>query len=491
MLGFNAIKSLNWVGKMKLKKMSSWTLAIMTVAAVCSLKGLPMIAKEGTEMFFYLGFSVLLFLLPASLVAAELGSAFSSKKGGVYTWVSAAFGTKLGFTAIWLQWMQNVVWYPTVLAFGAAALAYFIGKPELANNGIYTGTIIIVFYWLATIASLRGTGFASRITAIGTILGTLLPGILIAVLGLFWLLGDNPNYMFEMHTVKESSGAHARLSPHITDLSSLAFLGAIVLLFAGVEVQAVHASELKNPKRDYPKAIFLAAFIILIVFILGSSALAIMIPNSEIDLNQGLMQAFDAALTHFNLHWLLVPLGLFIAFGALASVMSWISGPSTGLLQTAQEGEIPPFLARTNKQGVQQNILIIQGLIVTILSSLYFILKDVSVAFFLLSAMTITLYVVMYILMYLTGIKLRYTEPDLPRAYKVPGGNIGMIIVAVTGLIGATFAFIVSFVPPNQLPIGNPTQYIGIVTGGFIVFCTIPFVIQALKKPSWKAATVK
>ena len=122
----------------KRKSLTTGAMAFMTAAAVISLRGLPLMAAEEMTMFFYIAFATLLFLIPAALVSAELGSAFSGQEGGVYRWVGAAFGKKLGFTAIWLQWIQNVVWYPTVLAFAAAAIAYGIGKPELANNGKYT-----------------------------------------------------------------------------------------------------------------------------------------------------------------------------------------------------------------------------------------------------------------------------------------------------------------------------------------------------------------
>lgn len=468
------------------KKISVWSLALMTVAAVCSLRGLPMMAKEGTQMLFFLGFSVIFFLLPASLVSAELGSAFSKQKGGVYTWIGTAFGSKWGFTAIWLQWIQNVVWYPTVLAFAAAAFAYFIRQPELANNGIFTGTITIVAYWSATLIALKGSNYANKVTTIGTILGTILPAILIAILGVVWLLTDNPDHLANIHTINSDTLSHISFIPQLSNFSSLAFLGGIIVLFAGIEVHAVNAINLANPASQYPKAIFLAAIIIIVVFLLGSSALAIIVPNAEIDLNQGLMQAFEISLSRFNQHWVLPILGLFIAIGAYSSIMSWITGPSKALLATAQNGEIPPILAKTNRAGIQQNILLLQGAIVTLLSSLYFIIKDVSVAFFLLSAMTITLYAVMYILMYLAGIKLRYSHPDLPRIYRVPCGNIGMIIIAIIGLVGVGFAFIVSFFPPDQLPIGNPKQYIAIVTGGFILFTGLPFLIQLFKKREWK-----
>ena len=62
--------------------------------------------------------------------------------------------------------------------------------------------------------------------------------------------------------------------------------------------------------------------------------------------------------------------------------MSWVGRPSRGLLQTAKDGEIPPFMAKTNKKGIQVTILILQGIIVSILASLYISSMDnVSVAF--------------------------------------------------------------------------------------------------------------
>ena len=166
------------------KKMSVFTLSMMTVAAVVSLRGLPMMAKEGLSLVFYILFSTIMFLIPASLVAAELGGAFSDKGGGVYTWVKEAFGSRWGFTAIWLQWIQNVVWYPTVLGFAASCLAYLFMQPSLAQNGIYTGIVILACYWVATFLTLAGTGVASSVTKYGVLLGTVLPGVVIIVLGL-------------------------------------------------------------------------------------------------------------------------------------------------------------------------------------------------------------------------------------------------------------------------------------------------------------------
>ena len=93
-----------------------------------------------------------------------------------------AFGSRWGFVAIWLQWIQNVVWYPTVLAFSAAAIAYVVGRPALANNGAYVGLFCIVAYWLATLITLRGVDAIAKVTSWAFLAGTVLPGVIIIVL---------------------------------------------------------------------------------------------------------------------------------------------------------------------------------------------------------------------------------------------------------------------------------------------------------------------
>jgi len=473
------------------KKMSVFTVSMMIAAAVVSLRGLPMMAKEGTTMFFYLIFSAFMFLIPASLVSAELGSAFSQKHGGVYAWVKEAFGSKWGFTAIWLQWIQNVVWYPTVLGFAAACLAYMIMDPSLSNSGFFTGAVILIAYWAATLLALRGSNTAGTVTKYGFLLGTALPGLFIVLLGLIWLDKGNPLQFLQASeaasSIKNVAGdPHLRYFPHLNNLGNVSFLAGIILLFAGVEVHAVHANDMKDPSKQFPLSRVGEAAVIFLLFTLGSFAIAAVVPASKISLTAGLMQAFENMLAEFNISFLLPIVGLLLAFGAIGQVMSWVDGPSRGLLQTAREGEIPPFLAKVNKNGMQVNILIIQAIIVSVLALLYFVMKDVSVAFFLLSAMTVSLYLVMYILLFAAGIKLRITRPDLPRTYKVPGGILGMCIVSGVGLLGVCFALLVSFFPPTNLPVGNPSLYVGLVALGLIIFVGLPLWINSMKKPGWK-----
>lgn len=476
--------------KSKTKNVTAITLALMTVASVVSLRGLPMMASEGLSMIFYILFATIVFLIPAALVSAELGSTFAGQGGGVYTWVKAAFGSRLGFIAIWLQWIQNVVWYPTVLGYAAACLAYLFMDPSLAANGKYTGIVILVIYWIATFIALKGSKAVNAVTKYGVILGTLLPGIVIIILGVLWAEQGN-TIAFLANDVSQVGNAvaekvHSRFFPHITGLGSIAFLAGIVLLFAGVEVQAVQVTDMKNPSKSFPAAMFLAAIIIFLLFLMGSFAVAAVIPAKDISLTAGLMQAFEVLFDKFDLHILTPIMGLLMAFGAIGGVMSWVTGPSRGLLATSKEGEIPPFLAKVNKNGIPVTILIIQAIIVSVLACIYLVMKDVSVAFFILSAMTATLYLTMYVLMFAAAIYLRIKKPDLPRSFKIPGGIVGICLVAGIGFVGVLFALIVGFFPPTNLAIGSSSMYVGLVASGMIIFIGIPLIMQVMKKASWK-----
>lgn len=105
-------------------------------------------------------------------------------------------------------------------------------------------------------------------------------------------------------------------------------------------------------------------------------------------------------------------------------------------------------------------------------------MDDVSVAFFLLSSLTVGLYLVMYMMMYAAGIRLRYTQPGLTRSYRVPGGNAGMWAVGGIGFLAVLFSFIVTFFPPSQLPVGSPATYTWLVVVGTLVFLSMPFIIS-------------
>jgi glutamate:GABA antiporter len=463
------------------------SIGLMTAAAVVtSLRGLPLLAKEEMTMFAYLAFTVIFYLVPASLVSAELGGAFADKKGGIYAWVGRAFGVRWGFLAIWLQWIQNVVWYPVALTFGAAALAYTIGRPDLAKNGVYVGLFCIVVYWLATAVVLRGVQVFAKVANWTFIVGTILPGIVLLLLFGYWIASGHPIAWQHLTDPAVSLDGHARFWPAIHGLGTVAFLAGIVLLFAGVEVQAVYVTEMKNPSREYPAAIGLGAVISLLIFALGAVPIAAILPYEKISLQSAVFDTFGAVIGDiWHAGWLVSLLSLLVGIGAISGVFAWLGSPSKGLLATAHDGELPRVLHATNAHGMPTHILLLQGAVVTVMSCLYFVIKDVSVVFFLVSAMTIALYLIAYMFMYAAAIKLRYSEPKLARSFKVPGGLAGMWLTAGVGFVGVFFSFLVAFFPPDQLPVGSPVLYVTLVIAGTAVFCGIPLILHEIRRQDW------
>lgn len=457
------------------KHLTIFLLAMMNVAIILSLRGLPLMAREGVSSVFYLLFSLIMFLIPTALISAELATGWP-ENGGVFRWVSEALGERLGFTAIWLQWLQNIFWYPVTLSFAAGALAYLFLSPELVENRAYNIAVILVIYWGATLVSLRGMKAASWFSSMGAIFGTILPALIIICLGVVWLLMGNQTFI----------SIHDPWLPDFKQFSNLSFLAGIILLFSGMEVNAVHSKEVLDPRRSYPKAIFLSVVIIFCIFFLGSMSIASVLPTNEISLTAGVMQAFSKFLKLYHLGWLTPILGLFISFGAVGSVAAWIVGPSKGLLATAHEGLIPQILSHTNRANAPSHILIIQGTIVTVLSLLYLVMPTINSAFFLLSDLTVIIYLTMYLLLFSSFLILRYKEPNQPRAYKVPGGLFGAWLVTIIGIVGALFAIFIGFFPPTQLKQIDPNFYVGFLVVGIVLALGIPQIILFLRKPEWK-----
>lgn len=447
---------------------------MINVAAICSIKNWPLTAEFGSSSLFYFAFAALFFFIPASFVSAELATGWP-ERGGVFVWVKEALGQRTGFLAVWLQWIENVVWYPTILSFIAATIA-FTFNPALAQNPTYTFCVVAVAFWGTTLINLRGMKVSGWVSSIGVIIGTIIPGAAIIVLGCIWYFSGE-----KVH-IDFSWGS---LIPNMSSPSQLSLLAGVLLGLAGMEMSAAHAREVQNPQKNYPKAIFLSALIIIVLSVLGTLAIAIVIPKEKISLVAGGMEAFSYFLNAYNLGWAVPVIAILMVCGSLGGVTAWAAGPSKGLLAAAQAGDFPPILHKVNKNNMPIAMLVFQGIIVTIFALLFLYLPDVNSAFWMLLVLASQLYLIMYLLMFISGIVLRYKRPDVKRHYKIPGGNVGMWVVAGLGIIGCVFSIILGFFPPEQIQTGNLLFYESFLAIGIILMCAAPFIILCFKKPSW------
>ena len=458
-------------------KLGVFTLAIMNVTAVVSLRGLPAEAVYGMSSAFYYLFAAIVFLIPTSLVAAELAAMFQDKQGGVFRWVGEAYGKKLGFLAIWVQWIESTIWYPTVLTFGAVSIA-FIGMNDthdmtLASNKYYTLAVVLIIYWLATFISLKGMGWVGKVAKIGGMVGTIIPAALLIILGIVYLAsGGHSNLDF-----------HSSFFPDLTNFDNVVLAASIFLFYAGMEMGGIHVKDMQNPSKNYPKAVFIGALITVIIFVLGTFSLGIIIPAKDISLTQSLLVGFDNYFRYIHASWLSPIIAIALAFGVLAGVLTWVAGPSKGIFAVGKAGYMPPFFQKTNKLGVQKNILFVQGGAVTVLSLLFVVMPSVQSFYQILSQLTVILYLVMYLLMFSGAIYLRYNMKKANRPFRI--GKKGNGLMWIVGFLGSLLAFILSFIPPSQISTGSNTVWFSVLIIGALVVVIAPFIIYAAKKPSW------
>ena len=461
-------------------KLGVFTLAIMNVTAVVSLRGLPAEAEYGLSSAFYYLFAAIVFLIPTSLVAAELAAMFQDKQGGVFRWVGEAYGKKFGFLAIFLQWVESTIWYPTVLTFGAVALA-FIGMNDahdmsLASNRYYSLAVVLIIYWLATFISLKGMGWVGKVAKVGGMVGTIIPAGLLMLLAVIYLASGGQSQM----------NFDGNFFPDFSNFNNLVLASSIFLFYAGMEMGGIHVKDMENPAKNYPKAVFIGAAITVIIFVLGTFALGIIIPEKDINLTQSLLVGFDNYFKYVHASWLSPIIAIALAFGVLAGVLTWVAGPSKGIFAVGKAGYLPPFFQKTNANGVQKNILYIQGLAVTLLSLLFVVMPSVQSFYQILSQLTVLLYLIMYLLMFSGAIYLRYNMKKAPRPFRIGSkGNGLMWFIGGLGFCGSLLAFVLSFIPPSQIAVGSNAVWFAVLIIGCIVVVAAPFIIYASRKPSW------
>jgi amino acid transporter len=451
-------------------------LALMTTGSVASLRPAPTMAVYGLATVFLYVLPAVLFLLPTAMVSAELASGW---KGGVYNWVTQGISPKAGMFAAWNQFAMTIFYYPTLLSYLAATLAYVVA-PSLASNGIYTAAVIIGVFWAGVLVSLRGgIGVIAKLASSGLVLGTLLPGTLLVILGLMFL-GEGNDSAAPMDV--------GHMLPAWAGISSIVLIVSNFGAYEGMEMNAVHVNDLRKPSTEFPRAMFVSMGLVLVILILPPLAISWAVPAQNISLTAGVMQAFDAVFGHFGIGWLTPVVGIGIALATVTGFLTWLAGPSKSLLLIGrQEGFLPPFFQRTNKVGVQENILLVQGVVTTILALLFALVPNVSSGYWIFMVITTEVYLTVYFLMFVAAVRLRRNQPDHPRGFRAPA----LFLQCVVGFLAALAAFIIGFFPPSQFAGGGALSFIAMIGGGVLLLgVLVPAALLKFSKPSWKQSDI-
>jgi amino acid transporter len=316
----------------------------------------------------------------------------------------------------------------------------------------------------------------SKLASSGVIIGTLIPSALLVIMGIVFLGQGNTS-------AAPMDSSH--VLPPWVGIASIVLIVNNFLSYSGMEMNAVHVSSLRKPGKEFPRAMTLASILVVLIFIFPALAISWVIPSQQLSLTAGVMQAFDAFFAHFGVPALTPVLGVMLLCASLSGFLTWLAGPSKGLLMIGQkEGYLPPSMQKVNKNGIQRNILVAQGVVTTLIGLLYAFLPAVSQAYWIFSVMTTQVYLIMYLLLFLSAARLRKLRPEVQRGYRAPA----LVLQCVVGFVASLAAIVIGFIPPSQFGSGNAIQYVALIFGGVAVFgLLVPGALLLFRKPGWKS----
>ena len=292
---------------------------------------------------------------------------------------------------------------------------------------------------------------------------------LIIVLAIIWLIKGNP-IAIDL-SIKT-------LVPHWKNTQSWVSLTAIMTSFLGMELACVHVRNVDNPQHNFPRAMLFSVILILTTMILGSLAIAFVLPTEKISLVNGVPQAFANFFQAYHLTALMPVIIILLLLGSLGGMINWIISPAKGLLLAADNGFLPHWLYRLNQHGIASRILLLQATLVTLLCGGFLLFPSVNAIYWLFTALSTELYIIMYVMLFIAAIRLKSKFKTLPRPFAIPGGRYGYYFTCILGLTGCAITLLVGFFPPeNNMDVGGTNHFRLIFTSGIIVMLVPAFLL--------------
>ncbi|EHQ36117.1 amino acid permease [Methanoplanus limicola] len=457
-------------------RLGFFTFAMITASIMISLRSLPSQAVTGMNILFYFAITTAGFLLPMTLVLKMFGCAFPVE-GGLYAWVKESFGERWGFTAIFIQWMHLIIVSVLLLSFISGAIAYLF-SPELSENKLYILAVSLIFFWSATLISMRGLKVSAKISTFCVISGVFIPALVIISMAVLHLAtGHLPQ--------TDLSFTYDNIVPDLSSLAALSMIAAFVNPFFGIEASAAHLGDLKNAAKNYLPTLVIGGLFCVLINILCSLSIATVIPAGNISFVNGLLQALEMLFNEMNAGWILLVVILLIMFGTIGEINSWILAPARGLTLTARRGTLPPFMQYINDNEIPAHTLIVQAVIVTVFCLIFALIPGVNSAYWVMLSLLTHIYLAAYLILMASAImsRKRLFEANNyhTRAKKVLFG-----IAVILGIITILFMETVTFFNPENISSGYELIYAASMFSGMIVIISVPLLIYSVRKPEWK-----
>lgn len=404
----------------KKKKFKLVDAILSTVCITLVAESVMPTAAIGNTQYFWWILLIIAFCVPYGMIAAELSTSYPSE-AGLYDWVKKAFGPKWAGRVAWNYWVNFPLWISSLATAVTTILASLLGAEM---SWIVVLIIQLAYIWLVTFLGTQRVGESKYIVNLGTVFKV----VLLAGIG---ILG------FVYYSKNGSANPITGIGDLFPDLSisnldsGLPFISIIIFNFLGFEVVGTFVDDMENPKKDIPKALIIGGLIMAAFYILPATGFNIVLGGSDIDPEDvvavltGIFEAIG--LSGGLLNALLWVCGAMFIYTFIANIASWSFGVNEVAKYAADDGSMPKVFSGTNAQGVASNASIMNGVVASIISIAGIVvsefLADWSDAFSLFFCLSWITLLFSYVPMFLAFLKLRKTDPETKRVYRVPGGK--------------------------------------------------------------------
>ncbi|WP_024785316.1 APC family permease [Streptococcus mutans] len=445
------------------KKFSLFSAVLSVICVVFVAEAAAPVAAIGNSQFFWWLFLLIAFLLPYGLISSELGTTYIGD-GGIYDWVTKAFGHKWGSRVAWYYWINFPLWLASLAVMTLGLLTTVTGH----NFSTVTAIIVeLIFIWLVIWISFYPVSDSIWILNGAAVIKMLL-ALLVGGLGLYVALTKG---MANEMTLKS-------LLPSF-NLNSLSYISVIIFNLLGFEVICTFAGDMENPKKQIPQSIIVAGLVIAAIYIFSAFGIGVSIPTDKISTSSGMMDSFKL-LTGSTGGWFIMTMAFLFLLTLFGNMISWSLGVNNTASYAAENGDMPQFFAkRSRKRDMPIGAALANGIVASIVVVIAPFLpnQDLFWAFF---SLNLVMFLLSYVPVFPAFFKLRKIDPDTPRPFKVSGNDSFLRLLVILPMILIIISLIFTALPlafdsetlASKLPI----------TIGSLIFIGIGELIIIIKK---------
>jgi glutamate:GABA antiporter len=416
-------------------------LVMFYIVASLSLRWIPVAAVAGPSSIVIWLVGLATIFLPLALCVMELSSRYP-QEGGMYVWSKRAFGDFAGFLTGWIYWSSNLPYFPAVLYFAASNALYIESErwKGLQSNAGFFLAFSLCGLGLALVVNVIGLGIGKWLSNLGAI-GTWIPVALLVLVGAiaWWKFG--PATSFNAQSMKPS-----------LKLANFGVWTTILYAFAGAESASFMGAEIKDSRRTIPRALFIAGALVTSGYILGTIAVLAVLPSTQLNNLQGIMQAITSSAERIGWRGLGPVLALLICISNLGAVGAYLAALSRIPFVAGIDRYLPSAFGRIHpKWGTPHIALVTQAVCCAVFVALGQVGSTVRGAYQVLISMTIITNFVPYLFMFAALIRLQ-DEPTGPEVVRIPGGKPVATGVAILGFVATTMVILGSLIPDASEP---------------------------------------